>query len=377
MKFSFGKDKLKKIIDNSVLKKKDSLIGLPVLFTLTGFSNVRNSYKPEVINKIAVLKATSVRDIIFTANAINSLKAQYPNAGITYFAGEDNFNMASNLDGVSNAVRLFTNDLTKSMKIVKNAGYFDLWIDFGAWSRFEAIMTHTAKASYKVGFKTDGEYRHFAYDKIAEYSFDKHYAKNVDFLISTLDIKVTPINFPTRDNKIVEQLVVIDIFADNQAQSNRKWSQQNWKIIVEHISKLGYRVALIGSKKDIEEAEVFNELLGSGIDFDFLVGRLDFTDTVKLLKKAALLISGDTASLHTASYYGVPVIGLYGPTDKEKYGPLNENAVVISSYGCSSCQILYGDEKCSMTHADCMDSIPFQTVINSIDNVLGVDVEKK
>ena len=74
MKFDFGKKKLKKLIDNSVLKKKDSLIGLPVLFTLSGFSNIRQAHKPEVVNKIAVLKITSVRDTIFTASSGNALK---------------------------------------------------------------------------------------------------------------------------------------------------------------------------------------------------------------------------------------------------------------------------------------------------------------
>ncbi len=155
MKFNFGKQKLKKLIDNSVLKKKDSLIGLPVLFTLTGFSNIRQAYKPEVVNKIALLKITSVRDTIFTSSSVKVLKKTYPNAKITYFTGEDNFNIASEIEGIDNTVRLFSNDLSKSMKIVKNAGHFDLWIDFGAWSRFEAIMTQTAKASYKIGFKTE------------------------------------------------------------------------------------------------------------------------------------------------------------------------------------------------------------------------------
>ncbi len=243
-KFKFNKDKVKQIISNSVLKKRDSLIGLPVLFTLTGFSNIRSSIKPEVINKIALLKAESVRDVIFTANAVKLLKKQYPNASITYFTGEYNFNIASNIEGITNNIRLFTNDLNKSIKIVRNAGYFDLWIDFGAWSRFEAIISHTAKASYKVGFKTDGEYRHFAYDKVAEYSFEKHYADNVMFLLSTIGIKtnneVIEVN---RDQNIIEKMVVIDIFADNVDENNRKWSQQNWKTVVEHISRLGYRVA--------------------------------------------------------------------------------------------------------------------------------------
>ncbi len=378
MKFSFGKDKIKKLISNSVLKKKDSLIGLPVLFTLTGFSNIRSSIKPDIVNKIAVLKAESVRDVIFTANAVKALKKQYPEASITYFTGEYNFNIASNIKGVSNTIRLFTNDLSKSIRIVKNAGYFDLWIDFGAWSRFEAIMTHSAKASYKAGFKTDGEHRHFAYDKVAEYSFEKHYSDNVAFLLSSLGINVdNSIEQNERDKSTVEQLVVIDIFADNDNENNRKWSHQNWKYIIEHLAKLGYKTALIGKKKDVEEAESFNELLGSSIDFDYLVGRLDFTETVKLFKKAALVMSGDTSSLHTAAYYGIPVIGLYGPTDNKIHGPKGKDVVIISSYGCSSCQTLYGDEKCTMAAPDCMESIPYQAVINSIDNMLGVNVERK
>ena len=109
MKFNFGKQKLKKIIDNSVLKKKDSLIGLPVLFTLTGFSNVRQAHKPEFISKIALLKITSVRDTIFTSSSVKALKKAYPNAKITYFTGEDNFNIASEIEGVDNTIRLFSN----------------------------------------------------------------------------------------------------------------------------------------------------------------------------------------------------------------------------------------------------------------------------
>lgn len=377
MKFSFGKDKIKNFINNSVLKKKDSLIGLPVLFTLSGFSNIRSAIKPEVVNKIALLKITSVRDVIFTQDAVNALKKTYPNATITYFAGEDNFNMASELEGVTNAVRLFSNDLSKSMKIVKNAGHFDLWIDFGVWSRFEAIMSQSARASYKIGFKTDGEHRHFAYDKVAEYSFDKHYKKNIEFLLSSIGIRIIDNKDEAVERLDILRQVVIDIFADNTDQNNRKWSHNNWKTIVEYLNKQGYRVILIGSKKDVEESETFNELAGSKADIDFLVGRLDFEETVKLFKQSALMIAGDTSSLHMAVYYNMPVVALYGPTDKSKYGPVGKNVYVVSSSGCSGCQSLYGDEKCTMEKPDCMDSISPNTVINYINTALGVNGEEK
>lgn len=377
MKFSFGKGKIKNFINNSVLKKKDSLIGLPVLFTLSGFSSIRNAFKPEIVNKIAVLKINSVRDVIFTKNAVKSLKKAYPNASITYFAGEENFNMASELEGVSNTVRLFSNDLSKSIKIVKNAGHYDLWIDFGVWSRFEAIMTQSAKASYKIGFKTEGEHRHFAYDKVVEYSFESHYTANLNFLLSSIGVRADDIKEEPQERLDILRQVVIDIFADNADQNNRKWSHTNWKTIVEHINKQGYRVILIGGKKDIEESEIFNELAGSKADIDFLVGRLDFAETVKLYKQSALMISGDTASLHMAVYYNMPVIALYGPTEKTKYGPIGNNVYVVSSTGCSGCQSLYGDEKCSMEVPDCMESISPNTVINCINTALGVNVEEK
>lgn len=376
MKFDFGKKKLKKLIDNSVLKKKDSLIGLPVLFTLTGFSNIRQAHKPEVVNKIALLKITSIRDTIFTSSSVKALKKAYPNAEITYFTGEDNFNTASIIEGVDNTIRLFSNDLSKSMKIVKNAGYFDLWIDFGAWSRFEAIMTQTAKAAYKAGFKTEGEYRHFAYDKVADYSFDIHETANYAFLLSFIDIKVNSNEIEIKSTENTDsKLVIIDIFADCIEQKNRKYSQSGWKIIVEHLNKLGYRAALIGDKKDLEEAEAFNELAGSSADIDFLVGRLDFADKLKTISSAALVISGDTSILHIGAFLGKKVIGLYGPTDKKRYAPVGNHVYILSSNGCSGCQNLYGDEKCTMNIPDCMDSIPVESIISKIDLALGVNVE--
>ena len=119
------------------------------------------------------------------------------------------------------------------------------------------------------------------------------------------------------------------------------------------------------------------ESLRSGkADVDFLVGRLDFADKVKLFKQSALVIACDNSSLHTAVYYNVPVIALYGPTNSKRYGPKGDNAYILSSLTCNSCQSLYGDEKCSMDNPDCMESIQPQSVIDKIDLVLGANIEK-
>lgn len=359
----------------SFSKKRDSLIGIPLLFTLAGFSQVRNSHKPETVNKIAVMKISNVRDTFFTYTALKALKEVYPEATITFFTGENNFNAASLIPYVSNTVKLFSSDTSKSMKIVKLSGKFDLWIDFGVWSRFEAIMTHTASATYKIGFRTNGEHRHFAYDKVVDYDYNIHELENFNNLMSALNIyiKKREVNDYKREN-IDKNLVIIDIFSDIDSENNRKWQHQGWKSVVEYINKKGMRVTLIGGRKDIDESEKFNEIAGSGADIDFLVGRLDFLEKTELIKKASLVIAGDNSTLHTASFFNVPVIGLYGPTSSNIYGPAGSNAYVVESNSCSGCQNTYGDEECYMLEPECMSFIKPETICRIIDEIFGEKV---
>lgn len=79
--------------------------------------------------------------------------------------------------------------------------------------------------------------------------------------------------------------------------------------------------------------------------------------------------------MHTGAFLGKKVIGLYGPTDKKRHAPVGNSAYIVSSNGCSNCQNLYGDEKCTMNTPDCMDSIPVESVISKIDLALGVNIE--
>lgn len=56
---------------------------------------------------------------------------------------------------------------------------------------------------------------------------------------------------------------------------------------------------------------------------------LTLRQLVALLKRARLLVSGDTGPLHLAAALGTPVVGLYGPTDPVRNGPCGRRAVVV------------------------------------------------
>lgn len=56
---------------------------------------------------------------------------------------------------------------------------------------------------------------------------------------------------------------------------------------------------------------------------------LSLRQLVALVRRARVVISGDTGPLHLAAALGTPAVGLYGPTDPVRNGPYGERTVVL------------------------------------------------
>jgi heptosyltransferase-1 len=52
-------------------------------------------------------------------------------------------------------------------------------------------------------------------------------------------------------------------------------------------------------------------------------------ELIALVRRAALVIAGDTGPLHLAAALGRPVVGLYGPTDPARTGPYATQSRVL------------------------------------------------
>jgi heptosyltransferase-1 len=50
---------------------------------------------------------------------------------------------------------------------------------------------------------------------------------------------------------------------------------------------------------------------------------------IALVRRARLLIAGDTGPLHLAAALGIPVVGIYGPTDPARTGPLGSRSIAL------------------------------------------------
>jgi len=90
-------------------------------------------------------------------------------------------------------------------------------------------------------------------------------------------------------------------------------------------------------------------------------------ELVEVLRRARLVVSADTGPLHLACAVGVPVVGLYGPTDPSRNGPFAPlDRVVRRTPSCAPCH-----RRFCPVHDGIMRTIPPEDVLAAVGARLG------
>jgi ADP-heptose:LPS heptosyltransferase len=88
---------------------------------------------------------------------------------------------------------------------------------------------------------------------------------------------------------------------------------------------------------------------------------------VELARRARLVVAADTGPLHLACAAGVPVVGVFGPTDPARNGPWSPHDLVARRRPlCAPCH----RHRCPI-HEGVMHAIPPEEVLKAIDRRLG------
>jgi heptosyltransferase-2 len=86
-----------------------------------------------------------------------------------------------------------------------------------------------------------------------------------------------------------------------------------------------------------------------------------------LMRRARLVITNDSASLHLASAVGVPTVAIFGPTDERKYGPTAARSRVNRRrLFCAPCE----QAQCRFSH-ECMRFVPPDEVFSAARELLS------
>lgn len=141
--------------------------------------------------------------------------------------------------------------------------------------------------------------------------------------------------------------------------------------VVEALTKKGHKIYLFGGGvEEINTLEKWEDLYPGVLN---LAGELPLEEELMLISHLDLMVSMDSANMHLASLYGVPVVSIWGATHPFAgfygYGQGPENIVQVDLF-CRPCSV-FGNKKCYRGDWACMQMISPDLVIEKIERVLN------
>jgi heptosyltransferase-2 len=145
----------------------------------------------------------------------------------------------------------------------------------------------------------------------------------------------------------------------------KRWPPNRFADLIRRLTlEAGAACVVVGRSEDRDGIRDF-----PGID---LIGQTDLMTLMGVVSRCRTLIGNDSGALHLAAAMGVPVVGIYGPTDERYSAPLpsvetadNRVQTITEDVFCRPCFMA----ECPIDHR-CMKRISTNAVYESVSRVL-------
>jgi heptosyltransferase-1 len=107
----------------------------------------------------------------------------------------------------------------------------------------------------------------------------------------------------------------------------KRWPAERYGEVARGLAELGMR-SILNYGPGEEELVRAAEAAGGGAARAM---KCTITELIALTRRARLFVGGDTGPMHLAAALGVPVVGIFGPTDPARNGPYGTRSVVLRS----------------------------------------------
>ena len=150
------------------------------------------------------------------------------------------------------------------------------------------------------------------------------------------------------------------------------WGSKRWPYYRELAERLAERagIVVVGAAEDARlAAEMTEAVARAGGRAVSGCGRLSVRQSVEAIRRAAVLVTNDSAPLHFAQAVDTPTVAIFGSTAPSfGFGPRGPRDQVVELEGvpCRPCSP-HGPPRCPLRHHVCMKSLSVQDVLQAIE----------
>ncbi len=312
------------------------------------------------LNKILVIRFSSIGDIVLTTPVIRCLKAQLPDLQL-HFLTKENFRQVVAENPHIDKIFTIREEISEVLPQLKAENYHhivDLHKNFrsvGIRSKLTVAAASFPKVNFRkwllVNFKINNMPPvHIVdrYFKAVEKLGVKNDGKGLDYFIPEKD-EVSPDTLPEIFRTGYVALVIGGKHKTKQLPVDRT---------AQLCRKLHLPVVLLGGPEDRREAELIAEKAGAEILI--ACGKFNLNQSASLVRQARVVVTNDTGLMHIAAAFNKHIVSVWGNTVPE-FGmypylpqhPERSRIFEVKGLSCRPCSKI-GYEICPKGHFRCM-----------------------
>jgi ADP-heptose:LPS heptosyltransferase len=359
---------------NRLFRGADKYLGVPLVFCLAMMR--RRGIFPKHPRRVGLLNTAAIGDTILMSAPLADVRAAYRDAEICLLVGPSNYDAACLLGTADSVIELPVFDPMAAIFLIRKLK-LDLLLDFGPWARLNAILSGLSQATFIVGFRTKGQYRHYTYDVAVDHLSDVHELENYRRLLSGLNLTSTHTPkiarekiLPVLGERVSAPYVVFHLWPGGTGSSLKQWPVERWVKLAEHLVAKGYRIVFTGgpSQRSAND-KVIEKVNASRRGLIHNQAGISLVKTAARLLCANLVVSVDTGVMHMAAALDVPLVALMGPASRRRWGPISDSACVLDS-PLNGCGYLDLGFEIPRQPPKCMEAISFETVLAACERTL-------
>jgi heptosyltransferase-2 len=201
-----------------------------------------------------------------------------------------------------------------------------------------SVAPFLARVPARIGYPTDGR-RRLLTDSVAEPPRATHQLRDYDALLLSRGIEPDgdPPRLPVppaaarRAGAALEAADVttppVFLAPASASLPAKRWPAEGWAGIARRFASVGIASALVVGPGELDIAADITRR--PACDVPVLGADLDPVELAALLSRGRAVIANDSGPMHLAAAVGAPVVGLFGPTDPARTGPVGEKTRVV------------------------------------------------
>lgn len=333
--------------------------------------NSKLALNKEKINRILIIRFSSLGDVLLTTPIIRAMKKQHPNYAIDFLVREEYADVVKFNPNINVVYALSHSEKSKFLIKVLKGNNYEFVVDLQNNIRSRLIVNSLNKLTYSFKKPTWDKYLLVRF-KINRYKEIKSITELYCESIPGLKLDKEGLELYLPQNVETEPLLSDNYIGlcPGSKHFTKRWPIEYFIELGNALKQKGYEILIFGGFDDKQICESINSQIQGSIN---LCNDNNLFKTASEIKQCKLVVSNDSGLMHVAASVGVPIIAIFGSSVREfGFSPYRVPNLILEnkSLSCRPCSHI-GRSNCPKKHFKCMKEITPQIVSENVIKFLS------